>query len=208
MRDADERTAGSDIRTIEDLGANGLHPVQRAWMELNVPQCGYCQSGQIMQAAVLSKGNPHPSDQESTMSWREISAAAEPTDGFVRRSSWQRGNSHEHIENVSRRPFLKRAFGAGAFVLRCATSRPVLGQVANDLDDANRELSDPNLFVGIQPDGTVYIVAHRSEMGTVIRASLRLVLADDMTSTGSGADRRQAIGDKRSGDENLTGSRS
>ncbi|HET7892333.1 MAG TPA: (2Fe-2S)-binding protein [Candidatus Sulfotelmatobacter sp.] len=55
---------GSDIRTIEDLGANGLHPVQQAWMQVNVPQCGYCQSGQIMQAASLLKSNPHPSDQE------------------------------------------------------------------------------------------------------------------------------------------------
>jgi isoquinoline 1-oxidoreductase alpha subunit len=56
--------AGSDIRTIEDLGANGLHPVQEAWMQVNVPQCGYCQSGQIMQAVSLLKSNPHPSDQE------------------------------------------------------------------------------------------------------------------------------------------------
>jgi isoquinoline 1-oxidoreductase subunit alpha len=56
--------AGSEIRTIEDLGANGLQPVQEAWMQLNVPQCGYCQSGQIMQAVSLLKGNPHPSDQE------------------------------------------------------------------------------------------------------------------------------------------------
>lgn len=55
---------GSDIRTIEDLGVNGLHPVQQAWMQVNVPQCGYCQSGQIMQAASLLKSNPHPSDQE------------------------------------------------------------------------------------------------------------------------------------------------
>jgi len=56
--------ANSDIRTIEDLGANGLHPVQEAWMRVNVPQCGYCQSGQIMQAVSLLKNNPHPSDQE------------------------------------------------------------------------------------------------------------------------------------------------
>ncbi len=56
--------ADSDIRTIEDLGANGLHPVQEAWMHVNVPQCGYCQSGQIMQAVSLLKSNPHPSDQE------------------------------------------------------------------------------------------------------------------------------------------------
>ncbi len=56
--------SGSDIRTIEYLGANGLHPVQEAWMQVNVPQCGYCQSGQIMQAVSLLKSNPHPSDQQ------------------------------------------------------------------------------------------------------------------------------------------------
>ena len=56
--------AGSEIRTIEDLGANGLHPIQEAWMELNVPQCGYCQSGQIMQAVSFLKNTPHPADQQ------------------------------------------------------------------------------------------------------------------------------------------------
>jgi isoquinoline 1-oxidoreductase alpha subunit len=56
--------AGSDIRTIEDLGANGLHPLQKAWVEVNVPQCGYCQSGQIMQAASLLRDTPHPTDQQ------------------------------------------------------------------------------------------------------------------------------------------------
>ena len=56
--------AGTEIRTIEDISANGLHPVQKAWMEANVPQCGYCQSGQIMQAISLLKSNPHPSDDQ------------------------------------------------------------------------------------------------------------------------------------------------
>ena len=56
--------ASSEIRTIEDLGASGLHPVQQAWMEINVPQCGYCQSGQIMQAVSLLKTTPHPTDQQ------------------------------------------------------------------------------------------------------------------------------------------------
>ena len=56
--------ANSDIRTIEDIGASNLHPVQQAWMELNVPQCGYCQSGQIMQAISLLKTKPHPSEAE------------------------------------------------------------------------------------------------------------------------------------------------
>ena len=57
-------TAASEIRTIEDLSANGLHPLQQAWMQINVPQCGYCPSGQIMQAASLLKSTPHPTDEQ------------------------------------------------------------------------------------------------------------------------------------------------
>lgn len=56
--------AGTKIRTIEDISANGLHPVQKAWMEVNVPQCGYCQTGQIMQAISLLSNKPHPTDKE------------------------------------------------------------------------------------------------------------------------------------------------
>jgi isoquinoline 1-oxidoreductase alpha subunit len=55
---------GADITTIEGLSAQSLHPVQKAWMEVNVPQCGYCQSGQIMQAAALLKKTPKPTDQD------------------------------------------------------------------------------------------------------------------------------------------------
>jgi isoquinoline 1-oxidoreductase subunit alpha len=59
-----QRAAGSEIRTIEDLGAHGLEPVQTAWIDVNVPQCGYCQSGQIMQAIALLKEKPKPTDQD------------------------------------------------------------------------------------------------------------------------------------------------
>lgn len=52
------------ITTIEGLSANGEHPLQRAWLEHDVPQCGYCQAGQIMNAAALLKANPNPSDEE------------------------------------------------------------------------------------------------------------------------------------------------
>jgi isoquinoline 1-oxidoreductase alpha subunit len=55
---------GAEITTIEGLAANNLHPVQRAWMQVNVPQCGYCQSGQIMQAAALFNKNKRPTDQQ------------------------------------------------------------------------------------------------------------------------------------------------
>lgn len=56
--------AGNDVTTIEGLSETGDHPLQEAWAEANVPQCGYCQAGQIMQAAVLLKETPHPSDAE------------------------------------------------------------------------------------------------------------------------------------------------
>jgi isoquinoline 1-oxidoreductase alpha subunit len=52
------------ITTIEGLDANAAHPLQQAWLELDVPQCGYCQAGQIMTAAALLKENPNPSDEE------------------------------------------------------------------------------------------------------------------------------------------------
>lgn len=58
------RAIGKEIVTIEGLSANGDHPLQQAWAEENVPQCGYCQSGQIMAAAVLLRENPDPTDSD------------------------------------------------------------------------------------------------------------------------------------------------
>jgi isoquinoline 1-oxidoreductase subunit alpha len=56
--------AGKSIVTIEGLGAKGLHAVQKAWIEADVPQCGYCQSGQVMAAASLLAKNPDPTDAD------------------------------------------------------------------------------------------------------------------------------------------------
>ena len=53
-----------EITTIEGLSENGDHPVQQAWLEIDVPQCGYCQAGQIMSASALLKRTPNPSDEE------------------------------------------------------------------------------------------------------------------------------------------------
>lgn len=61
---------GAMITTIEGLSSHGDHPVQQAWMEHQVPQCGYCQSGQIMQAASLLRNNPNPTDEEIEQSMR------------------------------------------------------------------------------------------------------------------------------------------
>ncbi len=56
--------AGRRITTVEGLSKQGDHPLQRAWIELDVPQCGYCQSGQLMSASVLLAGNPVPTDED------------------------------------------------------------------------------------------------------------------------------------------------
>lgn len=52
------------ITTIEGLSENGDHPVQKAWLDIDVPQCGYCQAGQMMSAAALLNSNPNPSDED------------------------------------------------------------------------------------------------------------------------------------------------
>ena len=56
--------AGKEITTVEGLNKNGLHPVQKAWLQINVPQCGYCQVGQMMQAVALLNSNKKPTDQQ------------------------------------------------------------------------------------------------------------------------------------------------
>lgn len=114
------------------------------------------------------------------------------------------------IENVSRRRFLQGVFGTGALILAVRYLPPILPprHVLGAQTDADRATLHPNVFVGIQPDGTVLIVAHRSEMGTVIRTSLPLVVADELDADWKRVKIDQAIGDKRYGDQNTDGSQS
>ena len=58
------KVAGAEITTIEGLSPDGTHALQRAWVELDVPQCGYCQAGQLMMAAALLAENPKPTDSD------------------------------------------------------------------------------------------------------------------------------------------------
>ncbi len=65
------KAAGADVTTIEGLGANGLHPVQKAFIAENVTQCGFCIPGQIMTIAMMLDSNPEPTDHEIDMALRE-----------------------------------------------------------------------------------------------------------------------------------------
>lgn len=58
------RAAGTEVTTIEGLSTDLSHPLQKAWLEVDVPQCGYCQSGQLMSAAVLLREKPQPTDDD------------------------------------------------------------------------------------------------------------------------------------------------
>src|SRR5437016_4845897 len=114
------------------------------------------------------------------------------------------------ITNVSRRGFLKGLAGAGALVLGTYYLPKVLrhDDDASGRTDADRATLHPNAFVGIDTDGAVYIVAHRSEMGTVIRTTLPMVVADELDADWKRVKIDQAIGDPRYGDQNTDGSHS
>lgn len=120
------------------------------------------------------------------------------------------------ITNVSRRGFLVGMAGTGAFVLGVRYFPTLLAQQSSTdqqnspeyLTDADRATLHANAFVGINPDGTVFIIAHRSEMGTVIRTTLPLVVADELDAEWKRVKIDQAVGDRRYGDQNTDGSHS
>lgn len=114
------------------------------------------------------------------------------------------------ITNLNRRGFLKGLAGTGAFVLsiRYLPGLAIQNESLTYTTQADLATFHPNLFVGINADGTVFIVAHRSEMGTVIRTSLPLVVADELDADWKRVTIDQAIGDARYGDQNTDGSHS
>lgn len=85
---------GAQVVTIEGLSSDGMHPVQAAWQELNVAQCGYCQAGQIMQAAALLAETPAPTDADidAAMSQNICRCGTYPRiRAAIKRASGQRG---------------------------------------------------------------------------------------------------------------------
>jgi isoquinoline 1-oxidoreductase beta subunit len=115
-----------------------------------------------------------------------------------------------YIINVSRRGFLKGIAGAGALVLGARYMPGLLAEdaLAGGATHADHATLHPDVFVGIDTDGTVYIVAHRSEMGTTIRTSLPLVVADELDADWKRVKIEQAIGDPRYGSQDTDGSHS
>ena len=113
------------------------------------------------------------------------------------------------IENVSRRGFLQGMLSASAFVL-CAriVPRPLWAEAAGASPTIDTTAFHPGMFVGIQSDGTVFIVAHRSEMGNGVRTSLPRILADELDADWSRVKVIQGDGDERYGSQDTDGSHS
>lgn len=112
------------------------------------------------------------------------------------------------IVNVSRRGFLGSILGAGAFVLATRCGMNSAPESAAYVSPAESALFSPDIFVGIDADGTVHIIGHRSEMGQGSKSSLPMVVADEMEADWARVVVEQGIGDKRYGDQNTDGSRS
>ncbi len=115
----------------------------------------------------------------------------------------------DNISNVSRRQFLEGLLSTGAFVV----AAQVLPESAWAQDPGVRTRAQsaplsPSVYLGIEPDGTVFIVTHRSEMGTGIRTSLPLIAADELDCDWSRVRIEQGLGDTKYGDQNTDGSRS
>ena len=120
------------------------------------------------------------------------------------------GHGMNTIENVSRRSFLRGGvIAAGALVLgvRYYPSLAFGDTLPHDTN-ADRAALHPSVYLGIVPDGTVWIVAHRSEMGTTTRTSLPLVVADELDADWKRVRIEQAIGGQGCGDQNTDGSHS
>ena len=113
------------------------------------------------------------------------------------------------LQNVSRRQFLGGVLSTSAFVVASQVlPESVWAQDATIKSRAQGAPLHPSIYLGIEPDGTVFIVTHRSEMGTGIRTSLPLVAADELDADWSRVRIEQGLGDAAYGDQNTDGSRS
>ena len=212
--------ADRKVTTIEGLSSNGMHPVQVAWRELNVAQCGYCQGGQIMQAASLLKEKRNPSDdghrrrdERQHLPLRHLHAHSRG--GEACRQEGRRPMTHVRtstplIANLSRRAVLAGSV-AGGLVLAMRLPQSALAQTQKFAGEGmpNGLRDDPRIFVAIAEDGTVTVTCHRSDMGQGVRTSWPMVIADELDADWAKIKVAQAWGDEQHfGNQDTDGSRS
>jgi len=175
---------GKEITTIEGLSADGSHPVQLAWIAGDVPQCGYCHSGQIMSAAALLMKNPNPSDDDidDFMSgnlcrcgtYQRIRRAVHRAADIMARERTAKSDTGQ-----GRREPVGAAIPVGGglvvgFTFGFPGTAPYLAA-----GDALRTFA-LNPFVRIGPDGIITIVVNKSEMGQGVFTALPMLIAEEL----------------------------
>ena len=172
--------AGGTITTIEGLG--GEHPVQRAWLELQVPQCGYCQCGQIMQAAALLAQTPKPTSEQirAGMNGNLCRCGTYPRiEAAVRRAAELTADAGPGLSVLTRREFV---VSAGGFAL--AVQIPLPAAWAADAPTGAPARADATNFVTayleIDADGAVTLHSPTTEMGQGTHTAHAVIVADEL----------------------------
>ena len=172
--------AGKKIVTIEGLAQNGvLHQVQKAWIEHDVPQCGYCQSGMIMAAAELLQNKPKPTDADIDREITNICRCGTWT-GLARgdprrRERVREGMIMNFIPKMNRRSFVVGAAAVGGG-LSIGFELPTGPQIVRAADGS----PEIGVWVVIRPDETVVIRTARSEMGQGSLTGLAQLIAEEL----------------------------
>ncbi|MBI5589117.1 MAG: molybdopterin-dependent oxidoreductase [Deltaproteobacteria bacterium] len=148
------KVAGKEITTIEGLSDDGNHPIQRAWIEADVPQCGYCHSGQIMSAAALVAEHPDPTDEEIDLAM---------SGNICRCGTYQRIRGAVHLASGMKAE-------EGQVVITRATNVDTEGGARISL----------NPFIRIGPDESVTIIVNHSEMGQGVYTALPMLVAEEL----------------------------
>ena len=177
--------AGKEITTIEGLSSDLSHPLQKAWIEIDVPQCGYCQSGQLMSAAVLLAENSSPSAMvhsapvAPSSRARLVAATAISSSSLMLR--FRPRSSCRFSRWGCRRPQARSAlpaFGGGLLISLYIPEWTLAGD-ANALPLTPKTFV-PNAFVRIGNDEIVTVIVNKSEMGQGVYTSLPMLLAEEL----------------------------
>ena len=191
--------AGKTVTTIEGLSADGTHPVQLAWIELDVPQCGYCQSGMIMSVVALLERHPDPTDAEIdaevTNACRcstyhrirqaiRLAASRAPgaREGAVMSNNDLRASASK--PGLSRRDLLSTAAAAtGALVVGFWMPQRAAGQIINPEGAAwatEPDVKEINAWVVVAPDDHVTIRIAQTELGQGVWTSNAMMVAEEL----------------------------
>ncbi len=179
--------ANADVTTIEGLSPNGGSPLQRAWEELDVPQCGYCQAGQLMSATALLAKTPRAErcrhrhgNERQHLPLHDVPAHP-GRDPSRRRDGHERQLTPVTAVRVSRRNFFKVSSIVGGGIMFAAYIETLDATTAwAAVRGTGAADFVPNAFIRIHPDGMVDIVAKNPEIGQGVKNMLPMIIADEL----------------------------